>query len=44
MPITNHGSKKSDEKAIALNKRTRPSTIHDQSENNKLRQCISCSV
>ena len=44
MLIMNHGSKKSDAKAIASNKRTRPSTIHEQRENNKLRQCTSFSV
>ena len=44
MLIMNHGSKKSDAKAIASNKRIRPSTIHEQRENNKLRQCTSFSV
>ena len=44
MLLMNHGNKKSDEKAIASNKRTRHSTMQEQNENNRLRQCISFSV
>ena len=44
MLLMNHGSKKSDAKAIESNKRIRHSTTQGQRENSKLRRCISFSA